>query len=743
MKPQKPSTFPPTFLSCILGGAVAGVVEFFLADRSTLPAQIGLSVLLFCAAQVALIGASTGLLIVLLRRLADTVTPLRTTLGALIVLATCVWFGLPQALPLGALLLAALYLSRKSGPGIAAATCAAVLLALIKPLFTGHSITLVFTPLQVLSCTALGALTVLALSWLIVPVFLAPATKTSIVRACAGAACGVLLGELASIFLIRLWGFNTMLNLQVAFVHLEALCFAMPFWILVARWSRRTINVLLAALVAALVISYATVFPAVFSTQAGNRFVWTRTPNASMLLGMIALTWDADRDFFSGLMGDCNDHDAAINPLAIDWPRNGIDENCFAGDLKSLAHSFFNIPVQVTLPPAAQEGARPRVVLYVTIDTLRADFVNYQPGNADTPNLAALAARSMSFERAYAQSNNTQESFPNLLQLGFRNLPWYNSDWTLAHYLKQASIASTALFQTSATHWWPGHQDAAFFGFDEIIRPGEETRGFRLPGLLQKADEAVARNKGKSFFLFTHIESLHDSSMQDLHGEDLIDKGLDLAELRQLWDIKATVASLRTRYAETLRGIDGYMGDIMRLVQKLEENSDVLLVFTSDHGEEFYEHGGLFHLGTLYEEAVRIPLIIYRSGAAPQRITTATAAYRIAPTILDFLGFEGRQVEELSLFRSPAAPHDIFAQFSLQLRDNKRSFMVLDDTMKLIYEPARARLELYDLSRDPREQHDLTDDPQYASRKDSLMRKMDTTLFFMTYGDIVASQARR
>ena len=75
---------------------------------------------------------------------------------------------------------------------------------------------------------------------------------------------------------------------------------------------------------------------------------------------------------------------------------------------------------------------------------------------------------------------------------------------------------------------------------------------------------------------------------------------------------------------------------------------EYLLVITSDHGEEFGDHGHRFHGQTLYEEMTNVPLILHVPGQAPKSISNPIGQMEVAPTILDLLGvpipksYEGR-----------------------------------------------------------------------------------------------------
>ncbi len=100
------------------------------------------------------------------------------------------------------------------------------------------------------------------------------------------------------------------------------------------------------------------------------------------------------------------------------------------------------------------------------------------------------------------------------------------------------------------------------------------------------------------------------------------------------------VSIIKTLYAYEVETTDAYVG---RLLAELEARANLLTVITSDHGEEFFEHGNPEHGRTIYGEVVRVPLIISppaRERGRPnnRRITTPTSLVNVAPSILSFVG---------------------------------------------------------------------------------------------------------
>src|SRR6185503_2408962 len=126
------------------------------------------------------------------------------------------------------------------------------------------------------------------------------------------------------------------------------------------------------------------------------------------LLGRLG---DGDGDGFGGL--DCDDGDPAINPLAKDIPGDGIDQDCFEGDLPPAAVAADRAERARAVHPPRQ---RAQNLLLITVDALRADAVGFGGAKKpSSPNLDRLARQSAVFRDAWSPAPMTRKAFPALL----------------------------------------------------------------------------------------------------------------------------------------------------------------------------------------------------------------------------------------------------------------------------------------------------------------------------------------
>jgi len=162
-----------------------------------------------------------------------------------------------------------------------------------------------------------------------------------------------------------------------------------------------------------------------------------------------------------------------------------------------------------------------------------------------------------------------------------------------------------------------------------------------------------------------------------------------------------------------VRYTDASIGRILSTLKALRLYDDALIVFTSDHGEEFWEHGRLGHGHSVYDELLRVPLIFKLPGSTHRgRRVGAVSTASVAPTILDASGirYDAANVSVPSLL--PAIEHEDRASEASPIVSGAqimfdRHEAIYFDRFKYIVSTVDGKSELYDLSADPLEQHSV------------------------------------
>lgn len=187
------------------------------------------------------------------------------------------------------------------------------------------------------------------------------------------------------------------------------------------------------------------------------------------------------------------------------------------------------------------------------------------------------------------------------------------------------------------------------------------------------------------------------------------------------------------RYDAEVRRYDAAFGELLAGLEERGVLDDAVIVFVSDHGEEFFEHGQFSHGGHLYDETLAVPLIVTgfgRSRLQPAVVHAPVETRNLLPTLCALAGVTapahpGLADTLLDVGRPGSAP--LFGvtthgyEPGIEGWTDKRSVIV--DRFKLIHTPASGRVELYDLNDDPREERDLS--AQHPELTNTLLGRLD------------------
>jgi arylsulfatase A-like enzyme len=142
---------------------------------------------------------------------------------------------------------------------------------------------------------------------------------------------------------------------------------------------------------------------------------------------------------------------------------------------------------------------------------------------------------------------------------------------------------------------------------------------------------------------------------------------------------------------------------------------DALIIVTADHGEEFWEHGGMGHGTTLYDEQLRVPLIVNAPDVAPGEVSRPVGTIGLARTIAGYIGrkviLESRPGwEGQDLLAPEQTPDPIYARTLCSTPDWGIDLAaIVEGSTKAIQDRQSDRMELYDVASDPAEQNDLSE----------------------------------
>lgn len=381
------------------------------------------------------------------------------------------------------------------------------------------------------------------------------------------------------------------------------------------------------------------------------------------------------------------------------------------------------------------EPERPRNVIFVLVDTLRADHLGaYGYARETSPNLDAFAKQSVFFRDAHSQAPCTFPSVNSILTsrypaafLGQPNQAMGIPERTpsLAEILRlrgyrTAAVSASAVVRNTPSQHNPGA------GFGRGFEAFNEDCVWKAAACVNRhALPILRRNSGdeRPLFLYIHyldphgpynpphghpfrfakghpekafIRNGNPNPIGDMLYKGAPDPGVTPADLQHLIDL----------YDEEIAYFDSQWVHLLRALEEGGWLDDSIVVFAADHGEEFLEHGHIKHCRTVFDSSVKVPLFFHIPGVEARTLEQPVQNVDIVPTLLDYLGLpatgltlEGESLRPLIEKGTAEDPH----QYSL----SGPYRAVADGRFKLIQDLGGDAFWLFDLQKDPGETHDV------------------------------------
>ena len=186
-------------------------------------------------------------------------------------------------------------------------------------------------------------------------------------------------------------------------------------------------------------------------------------------------------------------------------------------------------------------------------------------------------------------------------------------------------------------------------------------------------------------------------------------------EAHSPYDGAGTEGSKYERYVREVALIDEALAELQKHLLEVGLEERAILIVTADHGEAFGEHNTRYHGATVYEEQVRVPLIIVHPALKPRIVTAQVSLIDIAPTLLDIFNITA-PAQYMGTSLLPALQGGPVRRADPIFLDSQRRFvgMVFGDGTKLVMHES-GTIALYDLHRDPQEKENLIDQHPRAS----------------------------
>ncbi|MDY7109966.1 MAG: sulfatase [Planctomycetota bacterium] len=401
-------------------------------------------------------------------------------------------------------------------------------------------------------------------------------------------------------------------------------------------------------------------------------------------------------------------------------------------------------------PTFTADASSPNI-LVISIDMLRPDHLScYGHDSPTSPRLDAFAAEGALFEHAISSTSWTLPAHAALFT-GLADSVHGCTDTdkrldptrhTLAERLNAAGYATAGFFSGPYLHPVFGLAQ----GFDTYVdcssyagrtmkivaeRGTTEGRDLMLashaditnPTVYENVSAWLAANERRPFFLFIHMWDVHFDFIPPPPYDTMFDPDYDgVVDGRNFFFSERINPDMAPRDLEHVLALydgeiawtDMHVGKILDDLEALGLADSTLVIILSDHGTEFFEHNNKGHRQTLYEEVIRIPMMVRFPGVIEpgQRFSEQARIIDVLPTVLDFAGAPapgdvmGQSLRPLlsggTLPRDNLAISELYS-IGIELRSFRRN------ERKMLEDELNDNIYLFDLVEDPGEENPLRD----------------------------------
>lgn len=419
-------------------------------------------------------------------------------------------------------------------------------------------------------------------------------------------------------------------------------------------------------------------------------------------------------------------------------------------------------------------------ILLLTIDTLRADILGcYGYEGLTTPNLDRLADSGIRFTQAITGGTWTQAAFPVMLTSSYASM--------YGGCLGRLAAERPSPIETLASHSYTtggfstnphlsraSGYDRGFQHFTDLIPTERDPYLRRIKGgqhllrnplthyLLRTVDQPMRPARVYSsaaevtdnlchwldevkqpFFAWVHYMDVHwPYHLEEnlVHPPDIAQAWRDVAIMHERANFNRKKSLTVTQqeyfiglYKQSLQYLDAQIGRLLDYLERSGRDSDTVIIVVSDHGEEFFDHGRWGHWeSNLFDEIIKVPLIIRRPGSTENRVIEhQVRLLDLMPTILDMVdcpqpeGLEGTSVTPL--WTRNGGTYDVKESITEMQRGPWHRIAVRTEAFKYIWDNKHPdQAELYDLQADPQETQNVSE--YYPQKVQHFQTCVDTHL---------------
>ena len=388
---------------------------------------------------------------------------------------------------------------------------------------------------------------------------------------------------------------------------------------------------------------------------------------------------------------------------------------------------------------------RPQGVVLIVVDTLRADHLGIYGYTRDTSSrLDHWAAGGVVFERAMATSSWTLPTFGSILTgrlpaghgVGYRaegkvrpkSTRLDKTISTLAGELQREGFATGAIINNP----WLKPRFGLNRGFDTYdYQAASNKRRRRADEVVDLATSWIDDRQEQPFFLLVHLFDPHmtydpPASVRSRYTGPYEDRfSLPVYAPRKIRERVDDVsederAFITAAYDEEIAFVDQELDRFFEALAERGLFENLLVILTSDHGEELFDHDSFEHGHSVYQELLHVPLVVWGPSVEGGREALPVSVIDIPPTILDAVGASGesnplaRSLWPRLTKRKRLDPRPLVAEGTLYGPERRA---IIEWPRKLEIDLSTGQVRVYDLESDPSEKTDLSQSEKGVTRR--------------------------
>lgn len=338
-------------------------------------------------------------------------------------------------------------------------------------------------------------------------------------------------------------------------------------------------------------------------------------------------------------------------------------------------------------------------VIILLLDALRADHVGaYGYGRDTTPNIDKLAEEGILFKNMLAQSSWTKPGTASILtglypknHGALWSPPLAEENVLLSEILKENGYSTSAFIANMVAGDVNGFNQGYdnFYDYDDFQKlekapyPTADQVNKKLINFIKNLEKTSQQ------FIYVHYNEPHNPYAPKEKRFSLSTNLNVTEELEELLHQRpASISSDIVRglidlYDDEILFNDKMIGEVIDALKEKSMYKNSIIIIISDHGEEFYEHGGFFHGGTLYDEQLLVPWIMQVPKGNPQVMKKQANQIDVVPTILSILGISSLdQFDGINLFSEEEQKFS-FAEVSDEDNSIRSSIRTLNDKVMI------------------------------------------------------------